>query len=109
MLVDDSQRAAAARGPGARSRQRGNPPRAARPASQMSGSPMSAVGSWLSMHSKERDPQRFGLEAAGAVEGLLARHVALDLRRGERAEQDRRRIEVREVHRALPPSTAQAV
>ena len=41
-----------------------------------------AVGSSESMRSNSVMPERLGLEAAGAVEGLLAFDVALDFRVG---------------------------
>src|SRR5579864_566309 len=47
---------------------------------------------------EQRDAERLGLEAPGAIERLLARHVALDLLGTEGAEHYRGGIDVRGVH-----------
>ena len=52
------------------------------PASQISGKPTIAVGSSRVHAFEQRDPERLGLESAGAVERLLAFDVAIDLRIG---------------------------
>ena len=58
-----------------------NPARRSSCAVAISGKPTSAVGSRGFDRFEQRDAQAFGLEAAGAVEGLLGIDVAYDLRR----------------------------
>src|SRR5215469_7182097 len=50
---------------------------------------------------EQRDTERFRTETAGAIKGLLARYIALDLIATQLAKHDGSRVDVREMQSAM--------